>query len=86
LWRRQHWLDLSARQLIVLGQRMQIESSFRDLKSHRYGHGTEGREALGQVMADRTSIAMVGSTEIASFDGTHSHAGACMNSWGYLRF
>ena len=34
--------DLSARQLITLyGRRMQIESSFRDLKSHRYGHGFE---------------------------------------------
>jgi len=34
--------DLSARQLIVLyGRRMQIESSFRDLKSHRYGQGFE---------------------------------------------
>lgn len=33
---------LSARQLITLyGRRMQIEASFRDLKSHRYGHGFE---------------------------------------------
>jgi hypothetical protein len=35
-------LALSARQLITLyGRRMQIELSFRDLKSHRYGHGFE---------------------------------------------
>lgn len=33
---------MSARQLIALyGRRMQIESSFRDLKSHRHGHGFE---------------------------------------------
>ena len=35
-------LILSARQLITLyGRRMQIELSFRDLKSHRYGQGFE---------------------------------------------
>lgn len=35
-------LTLSARQLITLyGRRMQIELSFRDLKSHRYGQGFE---------------------------------------------
>jgi hypothetical protein len=35
-------LKLSARQLIALyGRRMQIELSFRDLKSHRYGQGFE---------------------------------------------
>ena len=35
-------LTLSARQLIALyGRRMQIELSFRDLKSHRYGQGFE---------------------------------------------
>ena len=35
-------VDLSAHQLIALyGRRMQIESSFRDLKSHRYGQGFE---------------------------------------------
>lgn len=35
-------VDVSARQLIALyGRRMQIESSFRDLKSHRYGQGFE---------------------------------------------
>ena len=35
-------LALSARQLITLyGRRMQIELSFRDLKSHRYGQGFE---------------------------------------------
>lgn len=35
-------LMLSARQLITLyGRRMQIELSFRDLKSHRYGQGFE---------------------------------------------
>ena len=35
-------LRLSARQLIMLyGRRMQIEQSFRDLKSHRYGQGFE---------------------------------------------
>ncbi|MGB3748501.1 IS4 family transposase [Rhodanobacter sp. UC4437_H4] len=35
-------LALSARQLIALyGRRMQIELSFRDLKSHRYGQGFE---------------------------------------------
>ena len=34
--------DLSARQLVTLyGRRMQIELSFRDLKSHRYGQGFE---------------------------------------------
>ncbi|MXV06312.1 MULTISPECIES: IS4 family transposase [unclassified Xanthomonas] len=34
--------DISARKLVTLyGRRMQIESSFRDLKSHRYGHGLE---------------------------------------------
>jgi hypothetical protein len=34
--------DLSARQLVALyGRRMQIELSFRDLKSHRYGQGFE---------------------------------------------
>lgn len=34
--------DLNARQLVALyGKRMQIESSFRDLKSHRYGQGFE---------------------------------------------
>lgn len=34
--------DLSARQLVAIyAQRMQIESSFRDLKSHRYGQGFE---------------------------------------------
>lgn len=34
--------DMSAPQLVVLyGRRMQIEASFRDLKSHRYGHGFE---------------------------------------------
>jgi hypothetical protein len=34
--------DLSARQLVALyARRMQIESSFRDLKSHRYGQGFE---------------------------------------------
>jgi hypothetical protein len=34
--------DMSARQLVALyGRRMQIEASFRDLKSHRYGHGFE---------------------------------------------
>lgn len=34
--------DLSARQLIVVyARRMQIESSFRDLKSHRYGQAFE---------------------------------------------
>lgn len=33
---------MSARQLIVLyARRMQIETSFRDLKSHRYGHAFE---------------------------------------------
>lgn len=33
---------MSARQLIALyGRRMQIEASFRDLKSHRHGHGFE---------------------------------------------
>jgi hypothetical protein len=33
---------MSARQLVALhGRRMQIESSFRDLKSHHYGHGFE---------------------------------------------
>jgi hypothetical protein len=33
---------LSARQLVKLyARRMQIEASFRDLKSHRYGHGFE---------------------------------------------
>ena len=33
---------MSARQLVTLyGRRMQIESSFRDLKSHRYGHAFE---------------------------------------------
>lgn len=33
---------LSARHLVALyGRRMQIELSFRDLKSHRYGHGFE---------------------------------------------
>jgi hypothetical protein len=36
--------DLSARQLITLyGRRMQIESSFHDLKSHRYDQGLEDR-------------------------------------------
>lgn len=35
-------LDLSARQLVTLyARRMQIELSFRDLKSHRYGQGFE---------------------------------------------
>lgn len=35
-------LALSTRQLIALyGRRMQIELSFRDLKSHRYGQGFE---------------------------------------------
>ena len=35
-------LALSARQLITLyGRRMQIEWSFRELKSHRYGQGFE---------------------------------------------
>jgi hypothetical protein len=35
-------LTLSARQLITIyGRRMQIELSFRDLKSHRYGQGFE---------------------------------------------
>ena len=35
-------LTLGARQLIALyGRRMQIELSFRDLKSHRYGQGFE---------------------------------------------
>lgn len=35
-------LTLSAQQLIALyGRRMQIELSFRDLKSHRYGQGLE---------------------------------------------
>lgn len=34
--------DLSARQLVALySRRMQIEQSFRDLKSHRYGQGFE---------------------------------------------
>jgi hypothetical protein len=34
--------DLTARQLVAIyAQRMQIESSFRDLKSHRYGQGFE---------------------------------------------
>lgn len=34
--------DLSARQLVAMcANRMQIESSFRDLKSHRYGQGFE---------------------------------------------
>jgi len=34
--------DLSARRLVALyGRRMQIELSFRDLKSHRYGQGFE---------------------------------------------
>ena len=34
--------SMSARQLVALyGRRMQIEASFRDLKSHRYGHGFE---------------------------------------------
>ena len=34
--------DLSARQLVTLyARRMQIELSFRDLKSHRYGQGFE---------------------------------------------
>ena len=33
---------MSARQLVALyARRMQIETSFRDLKSHRYGHGFE---------------------------------------------
>ncbi|MBB4128512.1 hypothetical protein GGR77_003842 [Xanthomonas translucens] len=33
---------MSARQLVALySRRMQIDSSFRDLKSHRYGHGLE---------------------------------------------
>lgn len=35
-------MHLSARQLVTLyGRRMQIETSFRDLKSHRYGQGFE---------------------------------------------
>ncbi|RUL67695.1 IS4 family transposase [Dyella choica] len=35
-------LELHARQLVMLyARRMQIESSFRDLKSHRYGQGFE---------------------------------------------
>ena len=35
-------LKLSARQLVALyARRMQIESSFRDLKSHRYGQAFE---------------------------------------------
>ena len=35
-------LTLSAQLLITLyGRRMQIELSFRDLKSHRYGQGLE---------------------------------------------
>ncbi|MBN6152873.1 IS4 family transposase [Xanthomonas sp. AmX2] len=35
-------VHMSARQLVTLyGRRMQIESSFRDLKSHHYGHGFE---------------------------------------------
>lgn len=35
-------LALTARQLVALyARRMQIESSFRDLKSHRYGQGFE---------------------------------------------
>lgn len=35
-------LTLNARQLVTLyARRMQIESSFRDLKSHRYGHAFE---------------------------------------------
>ena len=35
-------VDVSARQLVALyGRRMQIELSFRDLKSHRYGQGFE---------------------------------------------
>lgn len=35
-------LQLPARQLVMLyARRMQIELSFRDLKSHRYGHGFE---------------------------------------------
>lgn len=35
-------LNLNARQLVALyARRMQIELSFRDLKSHRYGHGFE---------------------------------------------
>lgn len=35
-------LDLSTRQLVLLyARRMQIELSFRDLKSHRYGQGFE---------------------------------------------
>jgi len=35
-------VHMSARQLVTLyGRRMQIESSFRDLKSHRYGHAFE---------------------------------------------
>ncbi len=34
--------QMSARQLVALyARRMQIETSFRDLKSHRYGHGFE---------------------------------------------
>lgn len=32
---------MSARQLMLYRRRMQIEASFRDLKSHRYGHGFE---------------------------------------------
>lgn len=35
-------MDLNARQLIALyNKRMQIKSSFRDLKSHRYGQAFE---------------------------------------------
>lgn len=35
-------LEITPRQMVALyGRRMQIESSFRDLKSHRYGHGFE---------------------------------------------
>jgi hypothetical protein len=35
-------LTLNARQLVTLySRRMQVESSFRDLKSHRYGHAFE---------------------------------------------
>jgi hypothetical protein len=35
-------MDLHARQLVnIYAKRMQIEMSFRDLKSHRYGQGFE---------------------------------------------
>lgn len=68
---------MSARQLVALyGRRMQIEASFRDLKSHRYGHGFE--DSLTRKRSRLDILLLVNA--LASF--THWLAGLACEATG----